>query len=981
MLVALIAVHFGISMAAPVLARWLGNRAFLLVAVCPAAAFGWLTTQAARILSGTAYLESRQWIPALSVDLSFRVSALQLVLGLIVTGIGALVLVYCRWYFGDEKPATKCLGLLPAFAGAMLGLVTADNLIVLYVFWELTTVFSYLLIGYDSTRQSNRSAALTALIVTSTGGLAMLAGIVIVGVSGSTFSMSAIIALPPSSTAAGAGALLMLVGGLSKSALVPFHFWLPGSMAAPSPVSAYLHAAAMVKAGVYLVAVLAPAFASVPGWRLLIPVLGAATMIVGGWRSLRQTDLKLLLAYGTVSQLGFLMLLLGLGTQAAALAGLGLVITHALFKSTLFLSVGVIDHATGTRDLTQLSGLRRGLPVLAVVAGVAAASMAGLPPLLGFIAKESAFEALLHLVRDGDGTGMTPPAALLLTLAILLGSTLTVAYSLRFWWGAFAVKTGAEIPAQVREPHHQPGGMMIAPVILVLFSLSGGFAGPWLTDVLSHYAGTVPTGQPGLGLALWHGWSVPLAMSGFAVAGGAILFGNRAAVARVQATFPRFTSADEFYKKSMRFIDQSAVWITAQVQRGSLVSYLSTILVVVVLGVGGSLMFEPDWPAVRWYDNVAQIVVGAIIIAAALATASSRGRVRAILLVGTTGYGLALLFLLHGAPDLALTQVLVETVSLLVFLLVIRTLPKYFSSRPLQSSRWWRIVLAIAVGVTVTGLALMASGSRIWPPVSEPMPEVTYTYGFGTNIVNVMLVDTRAWDTLGEISVLVVAATGVASLIFLRTVQPDGSPSVIRAIRSRSRTDSPGVWLRGVQALDPGARSLVFEVVTRLLFVILMVVSVWMLLAGHNWPGGGFAAGLMAGMALFVRYLAAGRKELDEAAPVNAGQLLGFGLLLAVGTVITPVFFGGKVLQSYDVHLHIPGWDAITTPVGQLTLLGDVHLVSSTIFDSGVYLVVIGTLLSLVRSLGSGIDVQELETNGEVAGAVPVRTAGARGEG
>ena len=405
----LIAVHFGVACLAPLLLRTLRGRAFYLFALVPAATFAWTLALAPVVLGGGVASSGFSWVPALGIDISFRIGLLQWVLALVVSGVGALVLFYCRFYFDDDEPPLRTGAVLLAFAGAMTGLVTADDLIALYVFWELTTVFSYLLVGHNPTFAANRRAALTALIVTTFGGLAMLTGIVLVAVRFDTYSLAGVLA---AATESGTGSplvvtavVLLLAGALSKSALVPFHFWLPGAMAAPTPVSAYLHAAAMVKAGVYLVAVLAPIFAATPGWRPIVLTLGAATMILGGWRALRQYDIKVLLAYGTVSQLGFLIVLTGLGTRAAALGGLALLISHALFKSTLFLVVGIVDHSAGTRDLRKLTGVGRSMPVVAIAAVIAGASMAAIPPTIGFTAKETAFEAMTYLVADGDGTG------------------------------------------------------------------------------------------------------------------------------------------------------------------------------------------------------------------------------------------------------------------------------------------------------------------------------------------------------------------------------------------------------------------------------------------------------------------------------------------------------------------------------------------------------------------------------------------------
>ncbi len=969
----LIAVHFAVACLAPLLVSVLRARAFFVLAAVPAVAFGWLVAQAPIIVPGGSLTQTAPWIPTLGVDLAYRIGTLQWVLALLVTGVGALVLFYCRWYFSGADVPARTGGLLVAFAGAMLGLVTADDLILLYVFWELTTVFSYLLVGHNPTRGANRRAALTALMVTTFGGLAMLVGIVMIGVTAGTFSLSAVMAEPAllgTGTVAVVAILLLLVGALTKSAQVPFHFWLPGAMAAPTPVSAYLHAAAMVKAGVYLVALLAPVFADLPGWRPVVLTLGAMTMIIGAWRALRQYDIKLLLAYGTVSQLGFLMAMCGLGTRSAMLAGVAMIISHALFKAALFLVVGVVDRSTGTRDIRKLSGVAKRLPLVAAAAAVAAASMAAVPPLIGFTAKEAAFESLVYLLPDGDQTGIPPLPAFLLMGALVAGSALTVAYTLRFLWGAFGTKPGV-LPTEVTR---EPFGFGLAPVILAAASLVGGFVGPTLTRVLDPLAETAEVGEPSHGIALWHGLTAPLAMSALALAVGVLMFVRRRWIGRVQATFPKTPEAEEVYQSLMRGIDRSAVEVTAVTQRGSLPIYLGTIMLVLVVLPGSVLLTLPTWPnSLRPWDVPGQVLVGATMIVAAVLAASSRGRLKAVILVGVTGYGTALMFLLHGAPDLALTQILVETVTLVVFVLVLRKLPKYFTDRPLHSSRWWRLVIAIMVAFTVVSTVYLAAGARVATPVSEAFYEAAYTFGYGKNIVNVTLVDIRSWDTLGEISVLVVAATGVASLIFIRRrytelEPPRGAGRPRRRSFRRPETQAQDnstqgrmTWLRGTERLSPMKRSIIFEVITRLLFPVMILTSLFFLFSGHNNPGGGFAGGLIAGLALTIRYLAGGRHELDEAAPVDAGRVLGVGLLTAGLSSLAPVLVGGRIGQSFDIGVNAPYLSYLPTPWGTVTLMGEIHFVTSVIFDIGVYLVVIGVMLDLARSLGSGIDQHEEE--------------------
>jgi multicomponent Na+:H+ antiporter subunit A len=942
---ALVLLHFVAAAAAPTLVRAAGRRAFLLLALAPACAVVWAITWTGAVADSGVATQVVGWVPALGLDLAFAMGSLQWVMVLVVAGIGALVLVYCAWYFSDDEAGLSAFaGEFVAFAGAMLGLVLADDLLLLYVFWELTTVFSYLLIGHDPTKRAGRAAGLQALIVTTFGGLAMLVGVLLLGSQAGTFRVTQLVAEPPEGTAVTVAVVLILIGAVSKSALVPFHFWLPAAMAAPTPVSAYLHAAAMVKAGVYLVALLAPAFADVPGWRGLLLTLGLATMLLGGWRSLRQFDLKLLLAYGTVSQLGFLLVVVSVGTQAAALAGVAMLLAHALFKATLFMVVGIVDHQTGSRDLRELSGLRRSAPLLAGTALLAGASMAGLPPLAGFVAKESVFGALGDVAREGDGTGLAGVAGWALLTGVVVGSGLTVAYTARFLWGAFATKPNVQPSA----PGRIPAGFLAAPALLAALSLVVGLIGTAETTMLAPYVAMFPAVDGHVDeLALWHGTGLAVTLSLVSIGVGLLLFHRRQAFAALQSRLSRRWSAERGYFALVRLLDRAAVEITGVTQRGSVAAYLGVILVVVVALSGGAMVAAAGGPyQLTGSDNLGQVVVAVVIAVAAVLTVRSRRRLKAVILLGVTGYGTAMLFLLHGAPDLALTQMLVETVTLTVFVLVLRRLPEYFTDRPLTRRRYWRMALGALVGSTVAGVMVVSTGARTHPPVSTAFPREAVEFGGGRNIVNVTLVDIRAWDTMGEIAVLVAAATGVASLLFLsarssaisRTQRPTAVPGT-----TADASSTRPVWLSAGRTLTPERRSIIFEVVTRLVFHTIVVFSIYLLFAGHNSPGGGFAAGLVTGLALVVRYLAGGRYELDEAAPVDAGALMGTGLFIAAAAGLAPLVLGGAVLQSAVLDLHLP-------------LIGDLHLVTSVFFDVGVYVLVVGLVLDLLRSLGSAID-------------------------
>jgi len=937
----LLALFALLALVIPALTPLLKRKVFLVAATVPLAAF------VHTLVVGANQSESLEWVPQLGLAIGLRMDDLAWVLSLVVTGVGALVLVYCSKYFSDSEPGMgRFAAILLAFAGAMYGLVLADDVYLLFVLWEATTVFSYLLIGHYTGKKTSRSAALQALLVTTIGGLAMLVGLVLLAAETGTSSIAGIIEAAPRGGLATVAIMLVLAGALSKSAVFPFHFWLPAAMAAPTPVSAYLHAAAMVKAGIYLLARFAPGFSDMPGWREVIVVLGVTTMLLGGWTALRQFDLKLLLAYGTVSQLGFLTVVVGYGGSTAALAGLALLLAHALFKSTLFLTVGVIDHDAGTRDLRKLSGLGRRTPVLAVSTALALASMAGLPPLLGFVAKEAALTAFIEEALAGD---LLADAAL---VGITIGSILTVAYSARFFWGAFFVKRDVE----QTEPHGQSAGFLSAPVLLSASGLALGLLAPLVSPTLEGYSNVFGESEHLYHLALWHGLEPALLVSVIAIVLGAVLFvwrGRRMTVGDERIVF----SARDAYWASMRFIDRTAARTTSLTQRGSLPFYLGVIFTVLIATVGTALAFNRSWPeSIRPWDSIAQVPIAIVMIIAAIAAARATKRFQAVVLVGVTGLGMSAIFVLQGAPDLALTQILVEIVTLVAVVLVLRRLPARLGARNGSTAPWLRAVIGAAVGITIAAVAVVALGARDGAGVSEEWARLAYEIGHGKNVVNVALVDLRGWDTMGELSVIIAAATGVASLIFIRS-RADSLPRMPRReartkARARLRKATEGgdevrsSWLIAGRTLASRNRSILLEVVVRLIFHALIVVSVYLLFAGHNAPGGGFAGGLVVGLALVARYLAGGRHELGAAAPIDAGFLLGTGLVLAAGTAVTPLIFGADALTSTFWEWELP-------------LLGHMEFVTSTIFDIGVYLVVIGLVLDVLRSLGAEVDKQQ----------------------
>lgn len=765
---------FVLALGAPVLFARFGRSAFFVLAAAPAAGFVWLLTRLPQVLAsdqaapngspGAPPSLTIPWIPSLQIELTFRLDALAAVLCILILGVGALVLFYCARYFKNDDPDVGAFGAqLLAFAAAMFGLVTADDLILMFIFWELTTILSYLLIGYSRQRLSARRSALQALIVTTFGGLAMLVGLVILGQEAGTYRISEILA--DAGTLAAGGLLidvaigLVLVGAITKSALVPFHFWLPGAMAAPTPVSAYLHAAAMVKAGVFLVARFAPGFSETAFWYPVIFGLGMATMLLGGWRALRQFDLKLVLAYGTVSQLGFLTMVVGLGGRDGALAGLALLLAHGFFKATLFLVVGIIDHQSGTRDLRVLSGVGATSPALFAVALVAAGSMAGVPPLLGFVAKESVLEAFVHRAEGGI-------AGTLLLGGIVLGSILTFAYSARFVWGAFALKHG-----QPQTPFQRVRtSFLLAPAVLAVASVLFGLWPAPLDAVIQPYVALFPAEGEAPYLALWHGVNLPLLLSVVTIVAGTALYLLRSPFERLQGRLPAVREAEVVYRSLIGVLDDVAVWITGRTQRGSLSFYLFVILTTaVVTPLAALVLFDAPMPsAIRIAESPAQVVAALVIIVGIIAALRSTKRFMAVLMVGITGYGMAAIFALHGAPDLALTQMLVETIVLVAFVLALRSLPARLWNRAGSRHRVLRAGLGVAFGGIMAVIAMSAMASRNAAPISLAYPAMAYDDGGGANAVNVLLVDIRAWDTFGEITVLAIAATGIASLIFVR---------------------------------------------------------------------------------------------------------------------------------------------------------------------------------------------------------------------
>ena len=893
----------------------IGRHAFTLGAVPAVAAAVWVMAQLDGLIDGTVLTERVAWVGLLGLSIDLRLDGFAATMSLVIAVVGVAVLLYASRYFAPDAPDLgRLAGLLVLFAGSMLGLVQADHIVVLYTCWELTSVTSFLLIGNRHDEPRARAAALHALLVTGAGGLALLGGLVVLAHEAGTYRLSEILADPPAGSAETTAAIvLVLIGACTKSAQYPFHAWLPGAMAAPTPVSAYLHSATMVKAGVFLVGRFSPAFAAVDVWRPIVLTAGCATLLFGGLRALRQHDLKLLLAFGTVSQLGLLMILFGAGTPASVTAGWVLLVAHAAFKGALFMTVGIVDHQTGTRDIRALPALEGpGWRRVEVVAALALISMAGVPLGAGFVAKELAYDALADARFGG--------APFVLVVAVV-GSMLTGAYAARFYWGAFVAPRRR--PAAVAEgpTPEPPSATFLAPAAAL--AVAGVVLGV-VPGVLDRLAASSLTGfgvdAPTVHLSLWHGFNLPLALSVVTLAGAALLWVADDRLQPWLAAGSRVPSGGDVYLASLRGVGTTSSRVTGFVQNGSLPVYAGVIVsTAAILPV---VAFARDWGWPGWpaFGAVREAPIAFALVATAIGAASVRRRFAAAIFLGVTGYAMAGLFVLSGAPDLALTQAAVETLSTVVFVLVLRRLPERFERQSSSRRRVVRVVVSGAVAAMVFVFALMASGVRITPPVSDEMVARAVPDGHGRNVVNVILVDFRGFDTVGEITVLAVASIGAVAL------------ARVGRRASEDRCDA----LRGVGDV----RRLAFvDVSVRVVFHAVVMMSLWLLFAGHNQPGGGFVGGLLAGSAITLRYIAGGIDEVRGRSRFRPWTVLGAGLLLATTTAAVPLLTGGAVLDAGIATL-------------DLAVLGTIKISSVLAFDVGVYLAVVGMVLMAFEAFG-----------------------------
>ncbi len=739
------------------LAGWLGGRgrhARVLAAV-PAALTAYFAWVFGQVASSGPFTATLPWAPRLGLSLSFHFDGLGLLFAALVTGIGTLIVLYAVEYLGDHPLAARFQLTLFAFMGSMLGVVLSDNLILLFVFWELTGFTSYFLVAFDHERPAARRAALQALLVTGAGGLALLAAGIGIWQVGGTTSLSALregggsLAAVPGYAAL---ALLVLLAAFTKSAQFPFHFWLPGAMQAPTPVSGYLHSATMVKAGVYLVARMTPLLGGTPLWKGVVVVVGAVTLLGAAYRALLETDLKRILAYTTIAALGAMMMLLGVGTWLAVVAGLVYLVAHACYKGALFLVAGAVDHETGTRDVRVLAGLRRLMPATAAAGILASVSMAGGPPFLGFLAKEQLYAGVAELGAPG------PISQLLLAAAVIASAML----------GAAGLSAGASpfLGSEHRpaHAHEAPLSLWLAPLVLAGAGIAVGIVPGLIEAPLTLAAGAVTGQATPVHLALWHGFTPGLLLSALTLALTLLLYRFRVPVQ--QRARPRSLGTERLYTYALAGLDALSRRVAPALQSGSLRSYVRVIVVTLVSLLLAAYALGGELPRLPWRTSVRAHEVGLalLIMLGAIGAARARSAMAAVLSLGTVGYGLALIYVLYGAPDLAATQFAVETLTVVLFVLVFYQL-RGFDDGSSRLVRARDAVIASAAGATIALLVLVTAATGVTSRLATYFVDSAPSLAHGRNVVNVLLVDFRAFDTMGEITVLVTVAIGVRALL------------------------------------------------------------------------------------------------------------------------------------------------------------------------------------------------------------------------
>ena len=870
------------------------------------------------VFSGRPTVVRAHWLPEWGLDLALRLDGLGLLFALLILGIGLLIVLYAAYYL----PKYDRLGLfyaeLLAFAGGMLGVVLAENMIMMLVFWEITSLTSFLLIAYKYENTDARIAARMALAVTGGGGLALLAGILLLGNIAGSFELTEVLARGDAIRAHPLYPVMLvmiLLGAFTKSGQFPFHFWLPNAMAAPTPVSAYLHSATMVKAGVFLLARLYPALSGTDLWLVLVGTTGAVTFAYGAYVALLKHDFKGLLAYSTISHLGLITLLLGLNTSMSAVAAVFHIINHAIFKASLFMAAGIIDHECGTRDMRRINGMFKYMPWTATLGIVAAGSMAGVPLLNGFLSKEMFFtETVTHPAFQGYASWVLPAFA-------TIAGMLSVAYSARFVHDVFFNGEPIDLP---KSPHEPPRWMRLPVEILVALVLLVGLLPQFAVGPLLRVAAgaLLPAGVPEFKLAVWHGFNLPLVMSILAFALGIAHYVNRQHLFSLHERFsPKITSPVAFervYRDAGRF----ATWLLGIVDNGSLQRYLA-LFITFVLAL--ALWAWRGIPAQSLSGPLPQTPVDAAVLAAFAAVVFGcvgtlvwhRHRLVAIVFLSVVGLVTSLAFIRLQAPDLALTQLSVEVVTIVLLLLALRFLPGETppASSTARKLRDGALALSGGLGVTVLAYAML---TRPFETISGYHLAQSLPGGGGTNVVNVILVDFRGFDTLGEIAVLAMAALGLHALL-------DGVRLRPHAASATSEADRHPIMLAQLM---------------RLLLPLALAVSVYIFLRGHNLPGGGFIAGLIAAVALMLQYLASGIDFAAARLRIDYVRMLGAGLAIATATGLASWLTGHPFLTSTFGYVHPP-------------IIDKFELASAMAFDLGVFLVVVASVLLALSELGT----------------------------
>lgn len=919
-----------------------------LVLAAPLALFIYFLTRIPVIKGGDLGYETLSWIPSLGIDLVFHLDGLSLLFALLITGMGTLVFIYSIFYLDKRKEElTPFYVYLLLFMGAMLGVVLSDNLMVLYGFWELTSVSSFLLIAYWHRRQKSRYGAQKSMLITVFGGLAMFAGFLMLYVMTGTFSIREIWSQAgdiSGQTLFIPAMLLILLGAFTKSAQFPFHIWLPDAMEAPTPVSAYLHSATMVKAGLYLVARFSPVFAGQHEWFWIVSGVGLITLIYGSIQAMKQTDLKALLAYSTISQLGLIMGLLGMGSAAsfytgeeavfytaATTAALFHLINHAIFKGSLFMVVGIVDHETNTRDLRKLGGLVSLMPVTFTLALIGSFSMAGLPPFAGFLSKEMFFTAVLN-IRQLD---IFSPGSFFTIFPVLawIASIFTFAYSMIMVFHTFFGKYQPE--KLDKKPHEAPFGLLLPPVLLALLAVVTGLLPNMLSKTLivpgmnaihPQLAAIAPFE---VNIHFWHGFTTEVWMTLGVIILGIIVYRVYGRFSLVEKEWRSGYTLTQAYDASIRLVEQASRAITGLYMTGSMRQYLMYIFTLIIVTVGGSMLYsegitfgQGSYAPVTFFEVVAVLVL----LTGALAIPFAKSRVSAILLTGMVGYMVTLLFILFRAPDLALTQMIVEVVSVTLFLLCFRHLPKLEREKVRFRLKVPKLIIAVGFGATMTLVALAALGSSPFESISTYYVENSYKLGGGKNIVNVLLVDFRGFDTMFEITVLGLASLAIYSMIKLQLEQ-DNTPVLPRKRPEESKrryTRSNDVLLQSV---------------AKVAFVIIITFSLYLFFAGHNQPGGGFIGALMAAAALVLIAIAFGMEFVEKVLPVDYRKLIAVGISIA--------FLTGMGSFVFDVPFLTQAFGYFELPV-----MGKTELTTAMLFDLGVYLSVIGVTMNIIFTVG-----------------------------